>query len=68
MNLAANIQVNLQIMKLIKSKYAEETFPAGLKTIEAKYYTGLQTEMEKARLALANDGLVKNVDSDAEQA
>lgn len=65
MNLEQNIKTNVAIAKLIKSKHNNDGFPGNFPkrdAIEAKYYLTLLSDIDKARSALGNDGLVEILD------
>ena len=62
MDLVTTIRVNQQIVKLIKSKYPEETWPAGVaKNAEVKYYLQLEDDLAKAQSALVGGGIASKV-------
>jgi hypothetical protein len=64
MNIAENIKVNQQILKLIRSKYPDEAWPAGSPkgNVEVKYYQQLESDLEKAKSVLAGGGLATTAD------
>jgi hypothetical protein len=59
MNIAENIKVNQQILKLIRSKYPDEAWPAGSPkgNVEVKYYQQLESDLEKAKYGLQKLGV-----------
>jgi hypothetical protein len=62
MNIEGEIKTNLQIAKLIKSKYSEATLLFTLTTLEAKYYRLLIADIRKAKSAIDNEGLAELLD------